>query len=363
MFRIQAHDGKARLGELLTSHGVIETPFYMPVATKGAIKFIEPCEAIEVGTQCIISNALINYFRPGLDILRQFGGLHRFMKWDQPLTTDSGGFQLLSDNFLIRTLPEGAVFRNPFRGKKELITPKRLIEIQAVIGSDIAMVIDDVPRHDVSYDAAFRSMQNTHEWARECRKHHSMKGQLLFGIAQGGMFKDLRKHSAQYIASLGFDGMALGGLAIGEPIHTMKEIIDYTIGFLPKDKPRYLMGVGSPLDMIEAIRCGVDMFDSTFPTANARHCTAFTFNGPLKLSNAKYRDDPGPIEGGCMCRVCTSHSRAFIHHLMRTKEPLGKKLMTYHNLYFMQQMLKKARQAIGEGQFESYYQEFKRSYR
>ncbi|MFP4423902.1 MAG: tRNA guanosine(34) transglycosylase Tgt [Candidatus Woesearchaeota archaeon] len=360
MYQITNQDGKARIGIIETPHGKINTPFYMPVATKGAVKFIECDEAKALGTQCLISNALINYFRPGLEILEKFGGLHNFMSWQKPLTTDSGGFQLLSDNFLVRTEKKGAVFRDPFTGKKKLITPKKLMQIQQAIGSDIAMVIDDVPRHDVSYDSAFRSMKNTHEWARECVKVRN-KGQLLFGIAQGGMFKDLRKHSAQYISSLGFDGIALGGLAIGEPIHTMKDIINFTIDFLPEEKPRYLMGVGSPLDMLEAIRCGVDMFDSTFPTANARHNTAFTFKGPLKIK--RFRDDSNPIEPGCDCKTCKNYSRAFVHHLMRTQEPVGKKLMTYHNLYFMHKILEEARKAIEEKRFESFYSDFCASYK
>ncbi len=360
MFKIKAKDKntKARIGVIRTAHGEIETPFYMPVATKGAIKFISPTEAEAMGYQCIISNALINYFTPGLDVIERFGSIHDFIGWNRPITTDSGGFQLLSESFLIKTSKEGAVFKSPFSGNKELITPEKLISIQEKIGSDIAMVLDDVANFGRAHESVFDAMRNTHEWARRCKKAHKKKDQLLFGICQGGTYKDLRKHSASYISSLGFDGIALGGLAIGEPMHKMFEMIEYSIDFIPKDKPRYVMGVGSPIDMLKSIAHGIDMFDSTFPTCNARHSTLFTFKGKLKIKNKRYREDKGPIEEGCRCYTCTNFSRAFIRHLMKSNEPLGKRLSTIHNIYFMQEMLRKARQAIKKGNYGKFLSEF-----
>jgi queuine tRNA-ribosyltransferase len=353
---------KARTGIIKTAHGDIKTPFFMPVATKGSIKYIDFLEANEMNTQCRISNALINSFNPGLDVIKSFGGLHNFSGWHKPLTTDSGGFQLLSDSFLIKTTKEGAYFRNPFTNQRTFISPERLIEIQEILGSDIAMILDDVCRHNANHDKAFSSMVNTHEWARRAKKSHKRKDQLLFGIAQGGMFKDLRRHSCKYISSLDFEGIALGGLAIGEPTSTMYELITYSLEYLPENKPKYLMGVGNPLDIIEGIRCGVDMFDSIYPTKNARHNTLFTFSGTVKLSNAEYRYEKGPIDKDCNCIVCKNYSAGFVHHLMKNKEATGKKLCSYHNLYFMQELMRRIHTAINTDSFESFYQDFKSNY-
>ncbi|MCB9362313.1 tRNA guanosine(34) transglycosylase Tgt [Candidatus Woesearchaeota archaeon] len=351
-------DKAARIGIIRTKHGIIETPFYMPVATKGSIKFIEPHTAIDMGYQCLISNALINYFRPGLPLIKRFGTLHDFMGWHKPITTDSGGFQLLSDSFLIKTTMQGAHFKNPFDGQKHFITPETLMDIQKSLGSDIAMVLDDVPPAGTDKKAVEESMKKTHAWAKRCIEHHGQQGQLLFGIVQGGIFKDLREESARVIGNMDFDGIALGGLAIGEPTRDMFDMIEHTLPLLPDDKARYLMGVGSPQDVLLSIKNGVDMFDSTFPTANARHGTLFTFNGRIKILNAQYTEDITPIEEGCTCYTCTHFSKAFIRHMLKTREPLGKRLTTIHNLHFMQELLHRVKEHIKKGTLDSFIDQY-----
>jgi queuine tRNA-ribosyltransferase len=349
---------KARVGRIKTSHGFIDTPFYMPVATKGSIKYLSPNEASEIGYRCIISNALVNYFVYGTEVFKKTKGIHNLINWKHSLTTDSGGFQLLSDSFLIKTNKEGAIFKNPFNGKKELITPEKLIKIQEIIGSDIAMMLDDVVRFGKSHKEYFNAMVNTHEWARRQIKAKKRKEQLLFGIAQGGFYKDLREHSAKYISSLPFDGFALGGLAIGEPFETFIDMVSFTINFLPEDKPRYLLGVGNPTDIIKSIEFGCDMFDSTFPTRNARHGTLFTWNGLLRITNAKYKYDLEPIEKTCNCYTCKNFSRSFIHHGIKNKEPNVLRYVTIHNLYFMQNMIEKARESIKNGNYKEFSKNF-----
>jgi queuine tRNA-ribosyltransferase len=367
MFKITHRDNKARLGLLHTSHGIIETPFFMPVATKGNIKYLTHKSALDMGYQAIISNALINYFKPGLDIIKKANGLHNFIGWPKLITTDSGGFQLLSESFLINTTKEGAIIRNPFSGTRELITPEKVIDIQLSLKSDIAMILDDVPTYGQSYSAVKESLEKTHLWASRAmdhiKKNKSPGGQMFFGIAQGGVYRDLRKHSIEYISSLGFDGVALGGLAIGEPTSSMFDIIEYSSDLLPKDLPRYLMGVGSPLDMLKAIGLGIDMFDSTFPTSNARHNTLFTFKGNIKIKNSQYKEDLGAIEDGCGCYTCQNFSRAYLHHLMKNKEGTGKILATYHNLFFMQELISRARKAIKQKRFYQFYKEFEKNYK
>lgn len=358
MFSITACDTttRARSGSINTAHGPIRTPFYMPVATKGALKYANTPDI--QGYDCFISNALIQSFTPGLDVIRAAGGLHAFTGWDRCITTDSGGFQLLSQSFLVRTESKGAIFRNPFSGGKVLITPERLVEIQEILGSDIAMVLDDVLLPGATHEQTFESMSKTHEWARRCRANHPGHNQLLFGIVQGGLFSDLREHSAKYISSLGFDGHAIGGLAIGEPLDMMFKIIGSTIRHLPDDKPRYLMGVGSPTDIVKAIGEGVDMFDSTFPTRNARHGTLFSFTGPIRICNERYKKDFSPIEEGCGCYTCSHHTRAFVHHLLRNNEPTGKRLATVHNLAFMRRLMEECREAIEQSRFKAFRDSF-----
>jgi queuine tRNA-ribosyltransferase len=354
---------KARVGVIHSAHGPIETPFYMPVATKGSIKYFSPHEAEETGYECMISNALVNYFTLGLDTLKKAGGLHRYMNWNKGLTTDSGGFQLLSDSFLVRTTKEGAVFRNPFNGKKELITPEQLIEIQETMGSDIAMMLDDVVGYGKTHKEYFDAMVKTHEWARRQIKTRKKRDQLLFGICQGGFFKDLREHSARYISALGFDGIALGGLAIGEPFETFIDMVNFTVCFLPEDTPRYLLGVGNPTDIVQSIAMGVDMFDSTFPTRNARHGTLFTFEGIVRITNAQYKQDFYPIEDGCTCYTCRNFSRSLLHHGIKTREPNALRYVTIHNLHFMKQLIEKSKEHIRKGTFKEFKEDFLKKFR
>lgn len=356
--RITSGSGNARVGEIETARGTIRTPFFMPVATKGMIKFMSPLEIKEMGYDCMISNALVNYFSPGLDIISKAGGLHSFIGWDNPIVTDSGGFQLLSESFLVKTTSEGAVFKNPFGGRQELITPEKLLSIQEALGSDIAMVLDDVMNYGEDYDAYFRSMVKTHEWARRQAKARKRKGQLLFGICQGGFHKDLREHSAKYVSALGLDGIALGGLAIGEPVKSMYDMIGHTMQFLPKEKPRYLMGVGNPADIVKSVQMGVDMFDSTFPTRNARHNSLFTFNGIIRIKNAKYKADFTPLEDSCDCFACQNYTKAFIRHLMVNKDPMGLRLSTIHNIRFMGRLMERIRSEIHSGSYDSFVDRF-----
>jgi len=361
MFNITAKDGKARTGILKIGKKEIKTPFFMPVSTKGAVKFADFEELKEIGTDCVISNSLLLYQRPGLEVIKKAGGLHKFYNWPKGIFTDSGGFQTLDEFFKKKSTDEGAYFKSPYDGTTELITPEKAMEIQMTLKCDVAMCLDDVPKHDDPTDIIKEKTRKTHLWAERCKKAH--KGpQLLFGIAQGGMNKDIRKKSIEFISKLDFDGIALGGLAIGEPIVTMHEMIRASINHAPEDKPKYLMGVGSPNDLLECISMGVDIFDSTFPTQNARHSTLFTWRGKLKLDRKEYRTDQGPIDKDCDCRVCKNYSRAYIHHLLRVSEPTGKKLATYHNLFFMQKLIEKTRDSISEGKFDEFRTEFSRVY-
>ena len=350
MFEIISKSGNARTGILHTAHGKIKTPFFMPVATKGATKFLSIRDLREIKTDCIISNSLLLYQKPGLEVIRKSGGLHKFYNWKKGIFTDSGGFQTLNDFFNQKNTHEGAMFTSPNQ-TKELITPEKAMEIQQALGSDVAMCLDDVPKHDDPLQAVRSKTLLTHSWAKRCKEYHDKHKtkQLLFGIAQGGMYKDIRKKSMEYIKNLDFDGIALGGLAIGEPISTMFEMIKSTIKHAPKDKPRYLMGVGSPEDIIKCISLGVDIFDSIFPAMNARHGTLFRDSGHLKLKKKEYRNDQNPIDSECDCYVCRHHSRAYVRHLLIEGHSVGKQLATYHNIFYMQKMIEKCRQDIEEG--------------
>jgi len=358
MFKLNSTDKLARTGILSIGKKQIKTPFFMPVSTKGAVKFIDFEELKEIGTDCIISNSLLLYQRPGLKTVTKAGDLHGFYNWNRGIFTDSGGFQTLDSYFKQKATEEGAYFKSPYDGKTELITPEKAMEIQMKLGSDVAMCLDDVPKHDDDLQTIRSKTLRTHAWAKKCKKAH--KGpQLLFGIAQGGMNKEIRRKSIKYISELGFDGIALGGLAIGEPISTMYEMIKASIPHVPEDKPRYLMGVGSPEDLLECISMGVDIFDSTFPTQNARHKTLFTWEGKLRIDQTKYANDQGPLDPKCKCKVCNNYSRAYIHHLLRVNEATGKKLATYHNLYFVQRLMERARKEIENNSFYQFKDDFK----
>ncbi|MBN2457943.1 tRNA guanosine(34) transglycosylase Tgt [Candidatus Woesearchaeota archaeon] len=357
MYKILAEDSRtgARVGELQTSHGRIKTPFYMPVATKGSVKCLDSEDLGKIGTEAVISNSLILSWQPGLDLISRAGGIHKLMNWDKVVFTDSGGFQSLDDDMIMKSTHQAAFFRSPFNGITYEITPEKAMDVQHTIGSDIAMCLDDVPHAGDSIREVRSKTLRTHSWARRCKVHHDeidqKDKQLLFGIAQGGLDYDMRKKSIEFMVRLGFDGIAQGGLAIGEPIESMYDVLQKTSALLPKEKPHYVMGVGNPADMLETVAMGYDCFDSTFPTRNARHGTLFTFKGRLRLGQKRYSEDTGPIEEGCRCFACQNFSRAYIRHLLKNKEGVGKRLATYHNIYFMQRFIERMRQAIEEDSF------------
>jgi len=358
MFKLVGIDGKARTGILKTRHGKAETPFFMPVATKTAVKYLDPRDLEEIGVKTIISNAFVLFLRPGTDVIKKAGGIHKFMNFKNTIFTDSGGFQKKRESFDHEITNNGVIFKSPFDGTRHLLTPKKVMEIEQDIGSDVAMAIDDMPLYGSSKAKVALSVSRTHRWAEECLKYHTDKKQLLFGIAQGGVFKDLREKSAKFIGSLGFDGFAFGGLAIGESSDKTREMINLSVKYFPENKVRYLMGVGNPKQIIEAISYGVDCFDSTFPTQNARHNTLFTSKGKINITSAKFKNDLNPVDSKCECYVCKNYSKAHIRHLMKMKEANGLRYCTYHNIYFINNLMKEVRKVIKEKRFEKFKKEF-----
>lgn len=351
-FRISSTSGNARAGKLVTSRGEIQTPFFMPVATKGSVKLLTNEEVKSTGTQCLISNAFVLSLRPGIETIKRHGGLHKFMNWERGLFTDSGGFQVLSPNFLEKISDKGALFKNPFDGKKSLFTPKDSIRIQNVLGSDVAMCLDDVPVANSSTERIKEAVERTLLWAKECIRAHENKKQLLFGICQGGVNEKLREKSAIEISQLDFDGIAIGGLAIGESKEKMFNAAKIALTEIPQEKPRYLMGLGSAQDLVRAVSMGVDMFDSCFPTRTARHGMAFSSEKNIHIESLKYRNDTSPLDKKCKCFVCQNHTRGYVHHLVKTKEENGLKYLSYHNLFFVQDLMKRIRVEINEGTFK-----------
>lgn len=360
MYRISAEDGRARSGVLETAHGKVHTPCFKPVATKGAVKLICTEELKEIGAEALISNAFILSLKPGLEIIEEHGGLHGFIGWDRSIFTDSGGFQIMSlgDGFLSGTSEKGITFKSPFDGKSHLLTPEKAMETQSRLGSDVAMGLDHMPLYGCSEGEAAESVRNTHKWMMECRRLHDNDQQLLFGIAQGSVYPELRKKSVAFIDRLDFDGIAFGGLAVGEPKEEMHRMIRLSSENCLWEKPRYVMGVGSPVDIIKCISMGVDTFDSVFPTRNARHASIFTWKGPINIENSEYRRDTDPLDSECRCAVCRKHPRAYMSHLIRTGERLGQRLASFHNLYFMQELMRHARKAIESGEFGTFSENF-----
>lgn len=353
-FKLDCVSGSARTGWLLTPHGKIETPFFMPVATKGSVKLLSNEEVESTKTECMISNAFVLSLRPGLGVIEKHGGLHKFMNWKKGLFTDSGGFQVLSKEFCIGLSDEGVLFRNPFDGTKSLFTPQKAIEIQNKLGADVAMCLDDVPLHGVDGKRLKEAVERTTLWARQCKESHENKKQLLFGITQGGTNQKLREKSAKEIAGIGFDGIAVGGLCIGEEKNKMFVAVKESVKLIPQNTPRYLMGVGSAQELIKAVGLGVDVFDSCFPTRTARHGLAFSSQGNLNINNARFRIDLAPLDSDCACFVCQNHTRAYVHHLVKTKEENGLKYLSYHNVFFIQKLLKKIRQSIKENEAKAF---------
>ena len=358
MFKIKAVHGKARLGELKTAHGKLTTPFFMPVATKGSVKWVSNRELEDAGTECIISNAYLFSLKPGLDIVKKAGGIHKFIGWDKGIFSDSGGFQTLSSQFLIKATEKGVNFRNPFDESPSFLSPEKATEIQDVLGSDVAMCLDDVPLHESTLLRAKESAGRTTSWAKRCKDTHKNKKQLLFGICQGALNEKLRKQSSKEIAELDFDGNALGGLCIGETKSERNKMVSIALKEFHEEKARYLMGVGSPKDILECISLGVDIFDSCFPARIARHKTAITTKGNINIYNAKFKNDFGPIDKECNCFTCQNHSKAFIRHLIKTREENGQRLLSIHNISFVQNLIKEARQAIEEQTFDKLLKKF-----
>ncbi|RJQ74050.1 MAG: tRNA guanosine(34) transglycosylase Tgt [Desulfobacteraceae bacterium] len=359
--QIKSPDGP-RAGVLKTPHGDITTPIFMPVGTQATVKALSPEELAAVGAQIILGNTYHLYLRPGVDVIDRFGGLHGFMHWQGPVLTDSGGFQIFSLAALSKLTEEGYAFQSHLDGgARHLLTPEDAVEVQMALNSDIMMCLDQCIAYPAEHALAARASDLTTRWAHRCKQRWQAARECpnsLFGIVQGGMFKDLRTRSAEEIVSVGFPGYAIGGLSVGEPKTLMLEIAAHTLALLPVDAPRYVMGVGTPADLIEMIALGADMFDCVMPTRNARNGQLFTANGTLNIVNARYRDDPAPIEPGCTCYACRHYSRAYVRHLYAAREILAHRLTTIHNLHFYLKLVKDARMAILEGNFERFRREF-----
>jgi len=363
-FELFKEDSKsqARLGRLHTPHGPVDTPVFMPVGTQATVKAMSPRELLEVGARIILSNTYHLYLRPGHELIRQAGGLHAFMGWSGPILTDSGGFQVFSLGDLRRITEEGVEFRSHIDGSKHLFTPEKVMEIEMALGPDIAMVFDECVSYPSEYEYTRQAMERTTRWARRCLAAHTREDQALFAIVQGGVYKDLREKSAKELAALDFPGYGIGGLSVGEPKPLMYEMLEATVPHLPREKPRYLMGVGSPDCLLEGVARGIDMFDCVLPTRIARNGTVFTKKGKLVIRNAKYKEDFLPLDPACECYACRTFSRAYLRHLFNSDEILGLRLTTIHNLHFLLKLMKEIRESIAAGDFSQFREEFYRNY-
>lgn len=357
-FTLEKECGGARAGILKTPHGEVKTPVFMPVGTQATVKALTGAQVEDTAAQIILANTYHLYLRPGYELIREAGGLHGFMNWDKPILTDSGGFQVFSLSELRKLTEEGAEFQSHLDGTRHMFTPEKVVEIQAALGSDIMMVLDECTPYPADYEYTKKSMERTHRWALRCRQAQTRDDQALFGIVQGGMYADLRKQSAEDIAEMDFIGNAIGGLSVGEPKHMMYEMLDAALPGLPREKPRYLMGVGTADCMFEAVSKGVDMFDCVLQTRVARNGTALTKNGKLVVRNAEYARDFKPVEEDCDCYACKNHTRAYIRHLLKTNEILGATLLSIHNIRFSIRLMEQMRARILDGTFERFKQEF-----
>ncbi len=359
-FQVLARDTScaARLGTLTTTHGTFPTPIFMPVGTQATVKAMTTEELREVKAGIILANTYHLYIRPGHELIGRMGGLHRFMSWPGPILTDSGGFQVFSLGDLCRIREEGVTFQSHLDGSYHFISPELSIGIQESLGADIIMCFDECPPSSADYDYVRKSMEMTTRWAARCREAKKRDDQALFGIVQGGRFPDLRAQSAADLRGLGFDGYALGGLSVGEEKEIMYGVMETCEPLLPEDKPRYVMGIGTPEDLVEAIFRGYDMFDCVMPTRNARNGMLFTKTGSINIKNARYAEDPGPIDPDCGCYVCRNYSRAYLRHLYRAGEILSSRFNTYHNLYYYLKLMEMAREAIFQGRFLDFKKAF-----
>ena len=366
-FELLKTDGPARRGRLHLPHGVVETPIFMPVGTYGTVKALTPEELRANGAQIILGNTFHLWLRPGEEVMRKLGGLHRFMNWDGPILTDSGGFQVWSLSALRKLSEEGVRFASPVNGDKVFLSPEKSIEIQHALGSDIVMQFDECTPYPATPAQARKSMELSARWAARCKTRHQELGggatpgglhNALFGIVQGGMHAELRQESLQRLTETGFDGYAVGGLSVGEPEEERLKVLDAIGPALPAAHPHYLMGVGTPRDLVQAVARGIDMFDCVMPTRNARNGHLFTSEGVIKIRNAKHRDDPGPLDPKCGCNTCQNYSRAYLYHLDKCNEILGSRLNTVHNVHYYLDLMRRVREAIDEGRFAAFAADF-----
>jgi len=348
-FTVTHRDGAARRGVLELAHGAVDTPAFMPIGTYGAVKAMSPEELEATGTQIVLGNTFHLWLRPGLDVIAKHGDLHRFMGWQGPILTDSGGFQVFSLGTLRKVTEEGVKFASPVNGDRLLLTPEESIRIQRALGADIAMVFDECLHYPATEAVTAKSMRLSLRWAERSRKVHAGNPNALFGIVQGGMYEKLREESLAGLLAIGFDGYAVGGLSVGEPKKDRHRILGHTAPGLPAEKPRYLMGMGTPEDIVEAVQSGMDLFDCVLPTRNARNGWLFTRFGDVKIRNARWRDDARPLDGRCACYACRRFTRAYLHHLQKANEILGARLNTIHNLHYYQQLMRDLREAIEAG--------------
>jgi len=357
---------RARLGELKTAHGIIQTPFFMPVGTNATVKGLCSRDIREMGGQVVLSNTYHLYLRPGMDIIQEFGGLHGFMNWDGPILTDSGGYQVFSLTKLRKITDDGVIFQSHLDGSSHEFTPEKVMDIEKVLGSDMIMPLDVCAPYPCSRRGAEESVSLTTDWACRTRQHFFDNGQdanqILFGIIQGSTYRDLRELSAQEITAIDMDAYAIGGVSVGEPVKDMFEAVEWVEPFLPSEKPRYLMGIGMPDQIVKAVGEGIDMFDTCIPTRYGRHGTGFTRRGRKIILNAVYADDPSPIDDECDCFVCRNYSRAYVRHLIKTGEILGLRLLSYHNVYFYLSMMRDIREALTLGIFAEFQKDFLKKY-
>ncbi len=364
-FRIEKTDNNsaARLGNITTAHGSFATPVFMPVGTQATVKTLTPEDLYEIGVGIILSNAYHLFLRPGEELVHKAGGLHSFMNWQGSILTDSGGFQVFSLSKLRRINDEGVWFNSHIDGSKHFMTPEKVMEIESKLGADIIMCFDECAPYPCSFEEAERAVIRTSLWAKRCQEAHQNPNQALFGIVQGNVFPELRRRSAADLAALEFPGYAIGGLSVGEPKAEMYATLELTNELLPQNKPRYLMGVGSPEDLLEGVRRGVDMFDCVLPTRLARHGSAYTSRGRITVRNAGFAEDFSPLDPDCNCYVCKNYSRAYIRHLIKAEEILAHRLLSYHNVHFLIHLMGSIRNALKEGEFTRYYREFFDKYR
>ncbi len=360
-FQVDTVDGRARAGTLSTAHGDVPTPLFMPVATAGSVRTLSPEELSETGTRALIANSYSLLVRPGVEAVEEAGGIHAFTRWRGPVFTDSGGFQMVRKGFLVRKDDRSVVFRDHVRGDVRELTPENVVELEARLGADVAMVLDDCPPAGADRETVEDATRRTALWAQRCLQAHDRDDQQLWAITQGGVIDDLRAASTRDLVAMGFDGYGIGGLSIGEPVEDMWRAIDGSVDMIPADRPRYLMGVGSPREVLDAVDRGVDVFDSAFPTRNARHGTVMTREGRFDLTRGRMAGDRGPLDPRCDCRVCQEVDRAYVHHLWRSNDTRWMNLVSFHNLHLMQSLVTGARAAITAGAYPVFKEEWERA--